>query len=254
MNKKWTPHIDFDESLKTVLGFLIDCRNKNILSETEPALYQAYIVPGNHILELSTPISEVMIFSKRHSPVIDNIRNKALRLLSVALKAHYFMHKGLKVIHEPHIFVIPDIKNMANPKVGMIYSLEGQDILVADWDLKYSATGEVKYKDAVRFPVSLQQDSFKWLTKKKWMDLETQAKYSLAEIYKKKSEIEKKETKEIFEFGYILDYPSEMKNDMYLVGGIWANGNYFLPFGWDIDAVNEYLTCVKSKLPVKIKE
>lgn len=252
--REWNPRISLDEALACSVGWLVRARQKNVLSNLPPTLYTAYVVDDAPHLGLMRDLSSLFRYSAKDDPEIDRARDQALRLLSVALKAHFFLNREALARHEPYLFSLPDLSNPASCHYGLVYRLEGrpsQTIVVATCDLGLSSTLR---PSAFKFPVALTKNSFKWFDKKHWAELAKEA--NLLErlmkpwIAKQELNVIEKWTDEAnFPFGAIIDVPYDLKDHLKPTGIKWADTlkKWYLPLGFDVDSVREYARWVASE-------
>lgn len=245
--REWNPRISLDEALSCALGWLIRGRQKNVLASQAPTLYIAYVVDEAPFLGLMRDLTSLFRYSSKDDPEMDRARDQALRLLSVAMKAHYFLGRDSLIRHEPYLFCLPDISAPASPHYGLAYKLESrpaQTIIVSTCDLGLVSSQK---PGAFRFPVVLTKNSYRWFDKKHWVALGKEAdvferimKPWLAK--KEQDVIEKWTDPSSFEFGTLLDVPYELKDHMKPTGIKWAEGlkKWYLPLGFDVEPVQEY--------------
>lgn len=245
--KEWNPRISLDEGISCSIQWLMRARQKNVLSPLPPTLYMAYVLDEAPSVGLMRDLSSLFRYSSKDDPDTDRARDQALRLLSVATKAHFFLAKDALVRHEPYFFSIPDISRPADPHHGLIYRLEGrsaQAIVVASFDLGLASAHR---PTAFRFPVVLTKNSYRWFDKKHWASLADEAdileRSMKPWIAKKEHDIvEKWDNPKDFPFGTLLDIPFEIKEYAKPSGIRWADGlkKWYLPKGFDVDPVIEY--------------
>jgi hypothetical protein len=214
----------------------------------------AYVVDDAPHLGFMRDLSSLFRYSAKDDPEMDRARDQALRLLAVSLKAHFFLGKDSLARHEPYLFSLPDIANPASCHYGLVYRLEGrpsQTIIVANCDLGLIST----LKPTVfRFPVVLTKNSFKWFDKKHWIELGNEADVfdRIMKPWAAKQElniIEKWTDESDFPFGTFIDVPYEIKDYVKPTGVRWADAlkKWYLPRGFDVDPVKEYVKWVESE-------
>lgn len=252
--REWNPRISLDEALSCSLGWLVRARQKNVLSNLPPTLYMAYVVDDAPHLGFMRDLSSLFRYSAKDDPEMDRARDQALRLLSVSIKAHFFLGKDSLARHEPYLFSLPDIANPASCHYGLVYRLEGrpsQTIIVANCDLGLVSTLR---PTAFRFPVVLTKNSFKWFDKKHWIELGKEADVfdRIMKPWAAKQElniIEKWTDESDFPFGTFIDVPYDIKDYVKPTGVRWADAlkKWYLPRGFDVDPVKEYVKWVESE-------
>lgn len=253
----WAPRLGFDEAYREVLDFLKNCHKHNLTAATSgtmAALYHVYKVDSTWPVEGLIDASSVLRFGFDRNPTGDQAKQAMARLLSVVTKAHFFLTPEAIVVHEPYLFVMPDLGQPGLRRYGLVYPLEHQGrlstLVVAEWDLAMSASRQIKLPAGQRFPVVLPADPFQWLALKHWRSLKEEAgqlpwfdtgtggaRAKLMEQVRLHTDLS------TFSFGHPLMYPKELNDDMRAVGALWSPGirRWFLPRGWDIKAVTEYL-------------
>lgn len=255
----WTPRLTFEGAHKEALQFLMRCREKNVLVDRPAALYHAYRLDAAWPTEGMVELSRYLAFSNRDTPDVDRARDAVVRLLCVALKAHFFLDAEAIVRHEPYVFFTPDLFRPGEFRHGLVYTLEHEhrpfSLVVSEWDLTLAASLQPKVKPGDRFPVVLRQDSYKWLETKRWRELKELAadqpwlenrtwgkQRSLMDQVNAWTEVG------TFPFGTLLTYDRAIKDEVAATGAEWARGvkHWFLPKGWDVEAVKEYLNRVAT--------
>jgi hypothetical protein len=252
--REWNPRISLEEALSCSVGWLSKARDKNVLSSLPPTLYTAYIVDDAPYLGLMRDFSSLFRYSSKDDPELHRARDQALRLLSVALKAHFFIGRDSLARHEPYLFSVPDVSNPGSCHYGLVYRLEGrpnQTIMVATCDL-----GQISSlrPSAYKFPVVLTKNSYKWFDKKHWVELGKEADVfeRVMKPWVAKQEhnvIEKWTDANDFPFGSFLDVPYELKDYVKPTGIKWADAlkKWYLPRGFDIEPVREYIRWVEAE-------
>ena len=252
--REWNPRISLDEALSCSLGWLIRARQKNVLSNLPPTLYTAYVVDDAPHLGFMRDLSSLFRYSAKDDPELDRARDHALRLLSVALKAHFFLGKDSIARHEPYLFSLPDISNPSSCHYGLVYRLEGrpsQTIIVATCDLGIVSTLK---PNSFKFPVVLTKNSFKWFDKKHWIELAKEADVfeRVMKPWVAKQElniIEKWTDDSDFPFGTFIEVSYDIKDYVKPTGVRWADAlkKWYLPRGFDVEPVKEYVRWVESE-------
>lgn len=225
--------------------------NKTILN---PYVCYGYVVSktDRHNIENIFNLIKFEDFYKKNI-MNDRLMFELLGLLSVCVKAHYFMYKEDILESNPYVFFIPDLSNMNILNIGLYYPLykSKKTIIVSKQNLiKISSTEIGVYK----FPVVLSADSNKWVDLKSWKLLEEDGTI-MKDVMKEKVNKDInliKECKDVdsFEYGFIFDVPLELKDKMKDVGLRYAAGikKYYLPKGYDLDAVKEYYDFLMKEL------
>ena len=252
--KEWAPRITLDEAISCSIQWVSRARQKNVISALPPTLYMAYMVDDSPFLGYMKDYSSLFKYSSKDDPENDRARDAALRLLSIALKAHFFLAKDCLCKHEPYFFTIPDISSPSNLHYGIIYKIESRPsrtIICATCDVGFVSTMK---PEAFRFPVVLTKNSFKWYDKKHWAFLAQEADIldvlMKPWIVKKETDIADKWTNPAdFPFGTILDVSYEIKDYVKLTGAKWSDGlkKWYLPKGFDVDPVIEFIKWIEHQ-------
>jgi hypothetical protein len=245
--RQWGPQLQLKECAAIAIDWSEKARQKNVVAIRPPTLYQAYLcTSGESLLNWAKPVSDIFKWSNKDGPSQNHAKDSVIRLLAVAIKAHFFLESKDKVAHEPYVFSLPDLSNASHHRYGLIYKLEesGKSIVVADGDLAQMASDRVK---GVRFPVVLV-DGQRWFHLSHWAELAKQAdvlsKVTKSWALKKERDLIHQH-KEIatFQYGQIFDIPYDLKHVAQDVGLEWANGikRWYLPLGFDIAPVKIYV-------------
>lgn len=244
--KEWQPRASLSEALSCGVNWLERARQKNCLAKMPCSLFVAYALPESPALGLSSEMSKLFRFSNRDAPETDSLRDASLRLLSVALKAHFFLAPGQASRHEPFVSSYPDPLNPGGTSVALVHRLDGapgqpQAIVVGTTDLAFALPLS---QGVQRFPVALSSNSYRWLERRKWETIG--AKISEP----RKSDVDACSRVEDFSFGVLLDFPFELKELVKLIGARWATGiqRWYLPHGYDVDAANEWIQRLSDEL------
>lgn len=254
----WGLRQGFDGAYQDTLQFLKRCNEHNIISQSDPTLFYAYRFEKDLPIDGMLDASKFLRFNYERKPAMDEIRQTLARLLSVAVKAHYFLNEQATVVHEPYLFQIPDLAQLGRMRYGLIYPLEEKkgngtqlsSIVVSEWDLFLGSSSFPKIPAHDKFPVVLPTDHFRWLGLKNWRILrqEAQGQPWFENSGQKEraiffDKIQKHTDTEHFPYGTLLHYDISLREDMKQVGAIWAKGvkKWFLPNGWDVSAVTDYL-------------
>jgi len=258
--RDWNPRLKVEEAAQVGQAWLRRAVEMNVVTRDAPTLYQAYVLDEAPALALFKDLGSLFRYSTKDDPELHRARDKALRLLSVVLKAHYFLGNGMEARHEPYFFSFPDLSNASRPHYGLIHRLDatepgaarkGKTIVVSTADLSAVSSDLAR---ATRFPVVLPADSNQWIDLPRWAALAKQgdALESAMKPFRAKKEEEaviaeiKDPTK--FTYGALLDVPFEMKDVMKGAGLRWAKGlqKWYLPLGHDVQAVQDYLNWARE--------
>lgn len=279
--RQWSQNITLKDVIDICIDTSIKFRTKNVLSSEDANIYYCYVVDNFSSIDYMQNFSSLLKFGQKDTPLTDRTRDRVLRMLSVAVKAHYFLFDNEKSLHEPYFYCIPDISYQNKLIYGLIYKLSnGKTLIVSQRDLKnISAYKYVedkqtnnKYKNLKKenifnfefeFPTVVSSNNFKWFYYTKWSRLkhlknETFNLKNNNEQINKDNEINLKLKKiedknELIIYSDILDVPYELKDQMSDCGCIW-NANlkcWVLPKGHDTDNVKEYLNVLKIKFNIK---
>lgn len=258
----WSPNISLEDGVSLVLNFLIRSRDKKILTNTPPKVYKVFKKEGLIPVRDYQEISSFFKFSKNDTPETDRAKNSIIRLLSVCLKAHHhWFNKGF-IKNEPYVFSIPDLLNPDVLQYGLIYYIEENNkyfsLIVADWDMESTITKKGKMYSSDVTPVILSQNSYKWLGLKHWREIKNKITKEnnlldiktldmKKELFNKVHSIKEKDD---FDFGTLINYPIDFKDNASYAGAEWANGlkSWFVPVGLDVELLKEYMDfIVKEK-------
>lgn len=264
--KQWSPNLTLKDALDVSIDASIRARQKNIIGSLPPRLFFAYVVDKSPDLNFFQSFSSLFKFSQKDTPYLDRSRDMVLRLLSVAVKAHFFLYDRERVLHEPYFLATPDVSAAGSVFFTLIYEVESHTIIVSERELKslapvrYEKVDENYKKELVtdidfEFPTVVGVDSFKWFHYKKWYMLKDEIKHSFPDAKKSSmaSELKKMKTKEELEQkSFILMVPYILKDEMMKVGCIWhpTLKLWCLPKGYDIELVHQYLNVLKAKLNI----
>lgn len=254
----WSPNISLEDGVSIALNFLIRSREKKILIENTPKVYKVFKKEGLVPVRDFKEISSFLRFSKNDTPDSDRSKNSLVKLLSVSLKAHQHWFPNGKIKNEPYVFTIPDLLNSDMVEYGLIYYIESEgkcfSLIVADWNMEQTICKNEKFYSNDVIPVVLSKNSFKWLNLKHWRELKKEITddnnlLHISSLEHKKelfSRISLIKDKKDFNYGKLVSYPIEFKNDVSFSGGEWANGikSWFVPYGFDYDLIIEYLDYV----------
>lgn len=265
----WAPHLDFKGAYDEVLSFLKACEQHKLpLQLDEPTLYRAYAIDGVWPPADGQDLSRFLRFGYSNDPTGDRAKIAISRLLSVAVKAHFFLAPQARVPSEPMVFTLPDLAQPGTLRYGLVYPLDvpathgpgrQRSIVVAEWDLSLTAHRRPQVPRGDEFPVVLQQSNRTWLLKSRWETLRDSPQTSKAWFEPATSPARRRLIEAVkqhtdvatFPYGTLLDYPIEIKDDTALTGAMWAPGvkKWFLPHGFDADAVKAYLSRLAALSP-----
>lgn len=265
--KQWTPNISLKEATELCIDFSIKARQKNIIASLPYKLFFCYTLNESPNTDYFHNFSSLFKFSQKDNPQTDSARDMTLRMLSVALKCHFFLYENQKVIHEPYFGVFPDLSQPHKPIFALLYKIENKTIIVCERELKnITLTQAVKVtnneaeqikKESINqtvfeFPTIVGIDSFKWFHYKKWFVLKKEIENTYTNTDKQKiiNYIKKISTKELLEQkAYIINVPYNLKDDMMKTGCIWNPivNCWCLPKGYDVELINHYLHQLKQE-------
>lgn len=278
--KQWNPNISVKDAVDLGIEFSVRARQKNVIATLPPKLYFCYVAQDCPDLTYFHNISALFRFSQKDTPYIDQTRDRVLRMLSVATKAHFFLFHKEKVAHEPYYFAVPDLSNPSNTYYGLIYKIASQDktIMVCERQLKNTALQKLEKSVSAtnpnhvfikaepiinvlyEFPTVVPEDSFKWFHYKKWYALQSEAQQAfgpqdMVKAVGQKSVIfnELKAIKKMEDLErkcHILTIPYELKDFMMEAGCLWHPGLkvWYLPRGHDLEVVLHYLNYLKYSI------
>lgn len=258
----WAPHLDFKGAYDEVLSFLKSCEKHQLpVQLSEPTLYRAYALDGVWPTADGQDLSRFLRFGYANDPAGDRAKIAISRLLSIAVKAHFFLAPDARVPSEPTVFVCPDLAQPGTMRYGIIYPLDvpashgpgkQRSIVVAEWDLSMTAHRRPQVPRGDEFPVVLQSSNRTWLLKSRWEALRDSPQMnkvwfepSTSPARRRLIDAIKQHTdRDTFPYGTLLDYPIHIKDDTALTGAMWAPGvkSWFLPHGFDVDSVKSYLS------------
>lgn len=253
--KQWGPSLTLKESADIMIDWCIRARDKNVLRKKPPQIYYAYIMEDTPALNYMQNISVAFRYSQKDVPYMDFARDILLRQLSVALKAHFFLFPNDVIAHEPYFFTIPSLSDPTVTSFGLVYKLEKENkaIIVSEFDL---ATIYPKNKVLFEFPVVVIEDSFKWYHIKNWSKIKANANIddkTMQPWLNKKIQQDAKDAatkEELLKYATILEVPYEIKDIIKPLGIEWNSKvkTWYLPKGFDIDSVNEFITYMKKDI------
>lgn len=252
----WAPRLDFDGAFQETLRFLKRSRDHNIVREGAPLLLRGWYMEHEWSVGGMQPVSQWLQYGFGADPQDDRIRGALTHLLPAAVKAHFFIDEKACVRHEPYLFLAPDLALPGQHRYGVLYPMEGAGksgtFMVAEWDIFMSASRKPR---AQPFPVVLQKNSYQWLRPSRWKELRAAMlgggllsgpfDFMRPEFLAKAKACEDAGA---FPYGTLLDFPRELNPEVLACGGQWAPGvrKWFLPAGFDGEAVIEYLEYVRG--------
>ena len=261
----WAPRLSFTEAYREVLDFLKNCQKHNLVSSSGgvPTLFQVYQMDTSWPTEGLIDATTVLRFGYDRNPIGDQAKQAMARLLAVVTKAHFFLAPDAIVTHEPYLFLMPDLGNPGQRRYGLIYPLESAgrttSLVVAEWDLGTAASRNPNLPFTHKFPVVLPAEPMQWVPLKHWRALketvgasrwfDTNNPNARSRLFR---ELRQHEDVSTFPYGHVLDYPKDLNDDLKAVGAIWASGvrKWFLPSGWDVKAVTDYLDRLVALSPM----
>ena len=259
--RQWGQQLSIKQASDIMIEWCVRAREKNVLRKKPPTIFYAYIVEDTAPLQFMQNISPVFKYSQKDMPYIDQTRDVLLRCLSVALKAHFFLFSDNAVSHEPYFFTIPSLNNPNTTIYGLVYKIDKEDksIIVCEKNLCQLFD---KPKILYEFPAVVVEDSFKWYSLRNWYKIKQEA--NLAEVLEKPWANKKmvqlaqdaKTKEELAKFATILEVPYEIKDFIKPLGIEWSKHvkTWYLPKGFDVDSVMEYIHYIKKTNPVVEKE
>lgn len=262
----WAPRLDFSQAYRDVLAFLKNCQAHNLVGSSggSPVLFHAYLAEGLWPTEGFIDASSVLKFGFDRNPIADQAKQALARLLAVAVKAHFFLAPQAVVVHEPYLFVMPDVSNPGQRRYGLMYPLEHggrmATVVVAEWDLAMVSSRHTKLPVGHKFPVVLPADPMQWVPLKHWRALKDEAGeqgWFDAGTGRARSQwlASVRAHTDLTSFGdrygHVLNYGKELNDDVRAVGALWAPGvrRWFLPKGWDVKPVTDYLDRLAAMAP-----
>lgn len=256
--RQWGASLTIKEAADIMIDWCIKAREKNVLRKKPAQIFYAYIMDDTPPMQYLQNIGNMFKYSQKDVPYMDNARDILLRELSVALKAHFFLFPESRVEHSPYFFVLPSLFDPNQTIFGLVYKIEKEDksIIVCEKDLSLMFH---ETKIVFPFPAVVIEDSFKWYHMKNWAKIKQQASIEDKPWINKKiaqaaKEAETKE--ELMNHAVIVDVPFEIKDAIKPLGIEWSSKtkSWYLPKGFDVDSVNEYINYMKKTIPEKKKE
>lgn len=237
--KNLTHQTSFDDALTVAFNWLNIARKKNIVNVKTPTLLEVKRYIGDLNTELLNPISSFFTYSRKDLPEKDIIRVHILKMMGAWLKSWFFLYKNNTLYCEPSVGF--SIKDDGKPSYFIV-------VRYLDF---YCVIKEKETISEDSFPVVISQNDYQWFTPKKWNML-LEEKKSFDQWAQKKhlnwhdgcvelTQIKKME--ELQQYAHTLDIPFDIKDPMKLTGVMWNRliKTWFLPHGWDIDAVKEWM-------------
>lgn len=247
--KQWGPSLTLKESSDIMIDWCIRAREKNVLRKKPPQIFYAYVLEDTPALNYLQNISVAFRYSQKDVPYMDFARDILLRELSVALKAHFFLFPEDSIAHEPYFFTIPSLSEPNMTSFGLVYKVEKENkvILVSELDLSKVFD---KSKAIFEFPAVVIEDSFKWFHMKNWSKMKTPNDIKPWNNKKILTDAKDAQTKEdLLKYATPLEVPYEIKDSIKPLGIEWNNKlkTWYLPKGFDVDSVIEYIHYVKKE-------
>jgi hypothetical protein len=267
--REWNPRLTVEDAVGVALGWLRRAAEMNVITREPPTLYQAYLLEEAPSLALFKDLGGLFRYSAKDDPELHRARDKALRLLSVALKAHFFLGRSMEARHEPYLFSFPDLSNASRPHYGLIHRLDSVEpsvrpvagsssrpksrtVVVSTADLSAVSS---EFARATRFPVVLPEDAASWIDLARWSALAQQGDTLDRQMRSFKAKREEEaaiaavsDPAQFSAYGTLLEVPYELKDVMKGTGIQYAPGlrRWYLPLGHDVKAVGEYLAWVQD--------
>lgn len=258
--RQWGHQLSVKEAADIVIDWCIRAREKNALRKKPPQIYYAYVLEDTPPFQYMHNVGPVFKYSQKDVPYNDIARDSLLRCLSVALKVHFFMFADDLVSHEPYFFTMPSLAEPNTTVFGLIYKVEKQDKSIIVCDRKLDILFD-KTKIFFEFPAVVIEDSFKWYSLKNWAKIKQQSE--IDKIIDKpwlskkiaQAASEAKTLDELEKNAIVLDVPYEIKDALKPLGIEWNKNikTWYLPKGFDIESVIEYLNYLKSMTPIQEK-
>ncbi len=271
----WIPRLDFNGAHRETLRLLKRIQENHLAGAEQPELVCSYLTDRAWSLMGMEPISRYLRFSTDRHPDADQVRGRVARLLAVALKGHFFMAEDGIVVHEPYVFTMPDLARSGTLRAGLLYPLERggkqYSLLAADWNIGLASSTRPGFVSQggtllARFPAVLRRNSYTWLGVAHWRELRKEAEkapwlnvspfdadthgQTWGTLFKRLGEAT--DVKD-FPFGTVLEYSRDLNQDVVAAGGMWARGikHWFLPYGYDAQAVREWLDMLAQATPAQ---
>lgn len=255
--RQWGHQLSVKEAADTMIEWCIRARDKNALRKKPPQIYYAFVLDDTPALQYMHNISSAFRYSQKDVPYIDQARDVLLRCLSVALKAHFFLFADDAVSHEPYFFAIPSLSDPTSTIFGLIYKIEKEDKAIVVCEKNLIELFD-KSKVVFEFPVVVIEDSFKWYSLKNWARIKQQANLEeflekpwmskkLAQAAQDAATIE-----ELQKYATPLEVPYDIKDAIKPLGIEWSKKvkTWYLPKGFDVDSVVEYIEHVKKEVAI----
>lgn len=257
LKKEWVPNLKIKDAIDVCIAWSIRARQKNVISQKPAELFHAYVLSDTPNISYFQGVSAVFKYSQKDTPYTDSTRDILLRLLSVCLKAHFFLYHNYTVAYEPHFFVIPNLSDPTQTEVGLVYKVahENKCIVICSKELKNLYNHDSKEaKILYHFPAIVGEDNMKWFHYKKWYRLRDLANFDdkIEKPWLTKKETEEAKTvktlEELAKYGTALDVPLEIKDYIKPTGIIWHQilQTWYLPLGYDVENVREYIAYIKK--------
>jgi hypothetical protein len=250
--RQWGQSLKLKEAIDLSIEWCIKAREKNVLKSIHPEIFYTYVVDSFTYVDDLGFVGKFFKYSQKDTPNIDRARNILLKCLAAAEKCHYFLCEDYLVSHEPLFFTIPLLDSSLG--YGLVYNVENgnkrKTIIVCN--KKLDLLSDVSSK-IYSFPVIIGEDSFKWYSVKVWSKFKNsnfinplKDPSSYYDVLNKAKIATTKE--ELKKYVNILEIPYEIKDLIKPLGIEWSNHvkAWYLPLGFDIDSVNDYINYIKK--------
>lgn len=243
----------FRHARNVAAAWLSEMSRRGEIAEFPPTLYQAYVCDGWISRSAYNPRSLSDYFDAGSSdPRLAEARLSLIRLLSIAVKAHFFLFRLDLVQEEPSVFWVPDLMRPQVARFGIQipFLKSRKSLMVSDADLLAVSAGKIGIG---RFPVVLTSDHNAWLDERHWETLAEdgdaarliQETLSVSESMAARSYSDPG----TFPFGTLFDIPEDLRPQMRAAGLRWAEGvgRMYLPKGFDSAPVEAYFVHLKER-------
>lgn len=245
VKRNWRQGLNIKDVADIAIDWCIKAREKNIIANRPPQIIYSYVVKSSPGLGFLTPISSAFKYSTKDTPENDRLREDLLRLLSIAIKTHFYLYEMESISHEPYYFVFPCLEDAKRLEVGLVYTLEKSNvnIMVSTKDLEKLYSKEVFNNNLLTFHSVLDDDSFHWYSLKNWnkqKTLNNKSPWFNRDEVKALKKI--KDIQELERLAYIVSVPYEEKELLKSLNIEWSSQLkvWFLPIGYDVDGFNLY--------------
>lgn len=243
----------FRHARNVASSWLAEMARRNEIAPLPPTLYQAYVCDGwiSRSGYYARSLSD-FFDAGASDPRLAEARLSLIRLLSIAVKAHFFLFRLDLIQDEPSVFWVPDLMRLHKPRFGLQipFLKSRKSLIVSDADLLSVSAGKIGIG---RFPVVLTGDHALWLDERHWESLAQdgdaarliQETLSISESMAARSYSDPA----TFPFGKIFDIPEDLRPQMRAAGLRWAEGvgRMYLPKGFDAEPVEAYFEHLKTQ-------